>query len=276
MKSDPRVMMLVDADNVSADVVGQAFEQVMQAHGAIHVRRAYCTAESAAKNLALFKRHSIRPIVNLSTGKNSTDIALAVDAIDLVVAERPDVVVIVSSDSDFAPLVIRLREKGCRVEGIGQHGKTGDEAKPVYDSFVDLHHGRARASKEVPAARPRAVAKRAAREPAALVVATPGADEPVAAAATPARRRRGRVAAAAPTTAPVALPKEVQAIIDVVPHLRSGAWVELGLAAEPLRKAKLLGKTAASTRLFRKHADHFALQSGRQPHQVRFLGAAGG
>ena len=110
MKSDPRVMLLVDADNVSADVVEQAFRRVLDDHGAIHVRRAYCTAESALKNLQLFKRLSIRPIVNLSTGKNSTDIALAVDALDLVVAERPDVVVIVSSDSDFAPLVIRLRE----------------------------------------------------------------------------------------------------------------------------------------------------------------------
>ena len=103
MKSDPKVMMLVDADNVSADVVEQAFAKVLEERGAIHVRRAYCTAESALKNLALFKRLSIRPAVNLSTGKNSTDIALAVDAIDLVVAERPDLVVIVSSDSDFAP-----------------------------------------------------------------------------------------------------------------------------------------------------------------------------
>ncbi|MCK7499815.1 MAG: NYN domain-containing protein [Comamonadaceae bacterium] len=42
-------------------------------------------------------------------------------------AERPDVVAIASSDSDFAPLVARLREKGCRVVGIGQEGKTGDE-----------------------------------------------------------------------------------------------------------------------------------------------------
>ena len=81
-------MLLVDADNVSADVIDQAVERVMADHGAIHVRRAYCTAESALSNLQLFKRHSIRPIVNLSTGKNSTDIALAVDAMDLVMAEN--------------------------------------------------------------------------------------------------------------------------------------------------------------------------------------------
>ena len=82
----PRVMLLIDADNVSADVIDQAVAMILSEHGAIHVRRAYCTAEAALANLALFTAHSIRPIVNLSTGKNSTDIALAVDAMDLVVA----------------------------------------------------------------------------------------------------------------------------------------------------------------------------------------------
>ena len=146
MNQQKRVMLLIDADNVSADVIDQAVEHVMTQHGAIHVRRAYCTAESALANLQIFKRHSIRPIVNLSTGKNSTDISLAVDAIDLVLAERPDIAVIVSSDSDFAPLVIRLREKGCRVEGIGQQGKTGEDSKPVYDDFIDLTHNKARSN----------------------------------------------------------------------------------------------------------------------------------
>src|SRR6185369_645101 len=84
-------------------------------------------------------------MVNLSTGKNSTDIALAADAIDLVIAERPHVVVLVSSDADFAPLVIRLREKGCRVCGIGQLGKTGEETTAVYDEFIDIQHQGARA-----------------------------------------------------------------------------------------------------------------------------------
>jgi hypothetical protein len=245
MKSDPRVMLLVDADNVSADVVEQAFARVQDAHGAIHVRRAYCTAESALKNLALFKRLSIRPIVNLSTGKNSTDIALAVDAIDLVVAERPDLVVIVSSDSDFAPLVIRLREKGCRVEGIGQLGKTGDDAKPVYDAFVDLTHGKSRAASSAKAAPEKASRARAA-----------------------APRRSARVPAAP------ALPEDVQAILAAVPPLAAGGWVELRTAAEPLRKAGLLGKTAASTKVFKKQPAHFALQPEKAPNQVRYLGAA--
>ena len=191
MNSQTRVMLLIDADNVSPDVMEQAVEKVMADRGAIHVRRAYCTPESALNNQKLFKSLSIRPIVNLSTGKNSTDISLAVDAMDLVVAERPDVVVIVSSDSDFAPLVIRLREKGCRVEGIGQLGKTGDESKGVYDGFVDIEHRRSRTT-ATPVARKRATTSRGGarttRAPAEFSLPTPPAVAPAARvpAATPA------------------------------------------------------------------------------------------
>ena len=148
-----RVMLLIDADNVSTDVMEQAVGGLLQEHGALHVRRAYCTAESALKHQTLFKRLGIRPMVNLAAGKNSTDIALAVDALDLVLAERPDVVAIASSDSDFAPLVARLREKGCRVVGIGQQGKTGDETQTVYDAFTVLAHRKTAARKTATPAR---------------------------------------------------------------------------------------------------------------------------
>jgi hypothetical protein len=125
-------------------VIEQAVGWVGKHFGGPHVRRAYCTAESAVKHQAAFKRLSIRPMVNLAAGKNSTDIALAVDAIDLTLAERPDVVVIASSDSDFAPLVSRLREKGCRVIGVGQQGKTGDETRSVYDDYEVMEHRKAK------------------------------------------------------------------------------------------------------------------------------------
>ncbi len=140
MNGQPKVVLLIDADNVSIDVIEQAVAHLLAEYGALHVRRAYGTAESAVKDQATFKRLGIRPMVNLSTGKNSTDIALAVDAMDLAIAERPDIVAIASSDSDFAPLVARLREKGCRVVGLGQAGKTGDETIAVYDLFTVLTH----------------------------------------------------------------------------------------------------------------------------------------
>jgi uncharacterized protein (TIGR00288 family) len=241
----PRVMLLVDADNVSADVIGQAVEAVLEEHGAIHVRRAYCTAESAQKNLVLFKRYSIRPMVNLSAGKNSTDIALAVDALDLAIAERPDVAVIVSSDSDFAPLVIRLREKGCRVEGIGQDGKTGDETIAVYDTFTVIAHRKA--------------GKAPAPPRAAKAAKAPKAAKPARAAARPAPRP--------------ALPDDVERILTAVPALRDGGKLDLRVAAEPLRAAGLLSNSAPSTKLFRKHAPFFALTPEKNPNKVQFLGS---
>ena len=163
-----RVMLLIDADNVSVDVMEQAVRLLLNQHGGLHVRRAYCTAESAVSNQAAFKRLGIKPMVNLAAGKNSTDIALAVDAIDLVLAERPDVVVIASSDSDFAPLVHRLREKGCVVRGIGQHGKTGSETQDVYDDFTVLEHHKSAAGPSATDKPARKTARKtAAKAPAA-------------------------------------------------------------------------------------------------------------
>ncbi|MBA3772025.1 MAG: NYN domain-containing protein [Ramlibacter sp.] len=245
MNNSGRVMLLIDADNVSADVIEQAVQRTMAGHGAIHVRRAYCNAEAAVKHQALFKRLSVRPMVNLSAGKNSTDIALAVDAIDLVIAERPDLVVLVSSDSDFAPLVIRLREKGCRVCGIGQQGKTGEETTAVYDEFIDLRHQPARA-----AARPTPApaVKRPARAPA-----------------------RAKAAVAAPV-AP-APPDDVVRILQALPEMRAGERMELNQAAEALRAAKLLGRGGSSLKLFKKHPEFFALTPETRPSKVQYLRA---
>jgi uncharacterized protein (TIGR00288 family) len=240
MNEAQRIALLIDADNVSGDVIEQAIQRTLAEHGAIHVRRAYCNAETAAKQQALFKRLLVRPMVNLSTGKNSTDIALAVDAIDVVIAERPHVVVLVSSDSDFAPLVIRLREKGCRVCGIGQLGKTGEETTAVYDEFIDIQHQGARS----------------ARTPA-----------PKAVDRTP---RRPRTRAAPPPPPPPTVPEDVLRILEVVPELRGGGKVELNQAAQQLRAGKLLGKSASSLKLFQKHPELFVLSPDKRPSKVQF------
>ena len=192
MNHPERVMLLIDADNVSIDVMEQAIRLLLNQHGGLHVRRAYCTAESAVKHQAAFKRLAIKPMVNLAAGKNSTDIALAVDAIDLVLAERPDVVVIASSDSDFAPLVQRLREKGCVVRGIGQKGKTGDETQDVYDDYTVLEHRKSDAV-------PRTAARKAPARKAAASRAAPSGRAPRKAAAEPAEP----VPEPAPAPAPV-------------------------------------------------------------------------
>lgn len=256
-----RVMLLIDADNVSAEVIEQAVQRTMDEYGAIHVRRAYCNAEMAVNRQALFKRLSVRPMVNLSTGKNSTDIALAVDAIDLAVAERPDVVVLVSSDSDFAPLVIRLREKGCRVCGIGQQGKTGEETIGIYDAFTDIAHN--------------AVAKPAARTVAAKKTAAakaPRAKAEPAAKKAAARKTTKAKAAAKPQPQQPPPPSEAaEFILQAAPALRSGKDVPLNDVAKALRTAGLLGKNSSSLKLFEKLTAEFALM--QHPDRIRWTGA---
>ena len=264
MKAD-KVMLLIDADNVSVDVMEQAVKLLLAEHGALHVRRAYCTAESVLKHQQVFKRLSIRPMVNLAAGKNSTDIALAVDAIDLVLAERPDVVAIASSDSDFAPLVARLREKGCRVVGLGQQGKTGDETQAAYDGFTVLAHRKGRTSTEKPAP-----AQAPAPAPAPAKAA-----ERRAAPAAPAKKvaSRRRVAASAPAPAP-ALPEKAAAILQALPGLARGEVVELRVAAERLREAALLSRSGSSTKLFGQFPELFELSPPKAPNHVRALGPA--
>lgn len=243
-----RVMLLIDADNVSVDVMEQAVSALLKEHGALHVRRAYCTAESALKHQQVFKRLAIKPMVNLAAGKNSTDIALAVDALDLVLAERPDVVVIASSDSDFAPLVSRLREKGCRVCGIGQEGKTGDETLQVYDQFTVLQH-------------------RGSRVPA--VAEAPRAKAPARKAAPRKRASGPSPAPAAAAPPPAARPDKVISILAALPELARGQLVELRVATERLRDAGLMGPRASSTKFFAPVSAHFELLPADQPNKVR-------
>ena len=265
--SADRVMLLIDADNVSVDVIEQAVEWVAKHCGGPHVRRAYCTAESAVQHQQLFKRLSIRPMVNLAAGKNSTDIALAVDAIDLAITERPAVMVIASSDSDFAPLVARLREKGCRVLGIGQAGKTGDETQTGYDDSEVIAHRKPRAA--VRADRPVAKAP-APPPPATRPLPRPAAKAP---AATPAKKAPRRQPVAAPV-AVAPLPDKAQAILRALPKLVRGETVELRVAAEALREAGLLTRSGSSTKLFGLFPELFELQPPKAPNHVRALPAA--
>ncbi len=239
LSSTGRTLFLVDADNVSVDVIREALQLKIEAHGAVHVRRCYCSADFAVKNLEFLKEHSMRPMVNATAGKNCTDIALAIDAVQLCAHGVPAVVVIVASDSDFAPLVLHLRELGCRVEGVGQQGKTGADSPRAYDAFIELASGRRRAAKALAPA-PRAMA-----------------------------------AKAAPRRATPPLSAEVVAVLGAIPNLASGDAVELRFAAEGLRKAGLLARNASSTRLFKRYPDSFVLAPAAQPNTVRFRAPAG-
>jgi uncharacterized protein (TIGR00288 family) len=265
MPHAPKIALLIDADNLTIDVMEQAVKQLLAEHGALHVRRAYCTAESAQKNQAVFKRLGIRPMVNLASGKNSTDIALAVDAIDLVLTERPDIVVIASSDSDFTPLVARLREKGCRVLGIGQDGKTGDETQTAYDAFTVLAHRKRSAAVKEPAVPGK---KAAARKSPRRASASPAVQPP------PAPRPPPPPLPPPPPAAPV-WPEAMRSILDALPELERGEPVTLQDASTRLRAAGVLSRNRSSAKLFGEFGEHFEVQPQTKQLRLRLPRLAG-
>jgi uncharacterized protein (TIGR00288 family) len=242
MKPD-RVALLIDADNVSIDVIEQAVAWVAKHYGGPHLRRAYCTPESAVKNQDAFKRLSVRPMVNLAAGKNSTDIALAVDAIEIAINEQPDVLVIASSDSDFAPVVARLRERGCRVVGLGQQGKVGQETKGVYDDYEVFEHRGGddaapapRVRARVPRAAGSKTARAAGKKTAAKAAPTATAKKPTAgkAAATKAPRKTAAAKKAVRESAPASpILDDEHRFDEPVPHATEDADMWLPPAAPP-------------------------------------------
>lgn len=244
--NDKKVAFLVDFDNVATDVIEQALNMVFKDYGTAHIRRAYCNAEQAHHQQAFMKRLGLRAIVNLAIGKNSTDIALAADAMDIAINEKPDVIVLVSSDSDFAPLVLRLREKGAWLRGFGQYGKTGDGVIQIYDQFNELAHGTGRTARDSAPAKA-AVGGRGGRRSgrAAGGNGRPQAESP---RANPVPRPpRADVVAALP--APAAAPAEVLApalevAVEPVPVTAIPEPVE---TASPKPAAKAARKPRAKT-----------------------------
>ena len=115
---EKRIALLIDADNAPASKIDLVLAEVAR-HGVANVRRAYGNWKSP--NLkgweAVLHEYAIRPIQQFaySSGKNASDMALVIDAMDLLYARN-----LVSSDADFTPLVMRLLTDGMKVYGFGE------------------------------------------------------------------------------------------------------------------------------------------------------------
>lgn len=131
----PSVAFLIDADNLSSGGIEEAFEHLRQAEATVQVRRAYGGLEKLAGMKEVLRRHAIQGFVN--QGKGTTDVALVVDAMDLLYrGGLPSTVAIGSSDADFAPLAVRLREAGILVICFAQKLISADTLPLAYDKVV--------------------------------------------------------------------------------------------------------------------------------------------
>ncbi|MCE5189968.1 MAG: NYN domain-containing protein [Eubacteriales bacterium] len=132
------IAVLIDADNAQLSKLSLILGE-LSTYGRIVVRRAYGNWNSRAlKNWEeQLKKLAIKPEQQFAytTGKNATDISLAISAMDLLHTELYDAFALVSSDSDYTPLAIRLREAGVYVFGVGEE-KTPASFRNACDNFI--------------------------------------------------------------------------------------------------------------------------------------------
>lgn len=117
-----RIALLIDADNSPASKIDVILAELAKV-GVANIRRAYGNwKKDGLKGWeAVLHEYAIRPVqqFDYSKGKNATDMGMVIEAMDLLYTDQPDAFGIVSSDSDFTPLVMHLKAKGALVYGFG-------------------------------------------------------------------------------------------------------------------------------------------------------------
>lgn len=149
--NQPRLAVLIDADNAQAGLIDGLLAEVAK-YGIASVKRIY--GDWTTPNLGSWKtvllEHSIHPIQQFryTTGKNATDSAMIIDAMDLLYSGRFDGFCLVSSDSDFTRLASRIREAGLTVYGFGRE-TTPQAFVSACDRFIYTHLLRSEIEAEV-------------------------------------------------------------------------------------------------------------------------------
>lgn len=139
-KENRRVAVLIDAENVPAIYADKIMENA-EAQGRIVMKEMYGSGPALCSWTEPALRYVLRPNITLrqTKGKNTSDIALTIGAMDLLIADIADDIVIVSSDSDFSALAIRLRTAGKNVIGMGEQ-KSNAMWKVACSSFITLEN----------------------------------------------------------------------------------------------------------------------------------------
>lgn len=132
MSEPKRIALLIDCDNVSHNSIEGVLEELAK-YGMVNVRHAHgdWNNKSLSGWAGRLHPHAIRPMQQFAytKGKNATDSAMIIDAMDLLYSKNIDAFALMTSDSDFTPLVLRILESGLPVYGFG--------AKKTPQPFVD-------------------------------------------------------------------------------------------------------------------------------------------
>ncbi|WP_200976922.1 NYN domain-containing protein [Echinicola sp. 20G] len=140
MENDLKLAVLIDADNIPSNYVQEMMEEIAK-YGNPTVKRIYgdWTQPQLAKWKAVLLENAITPMQQYSytSGKNATDSAMIIDAMDILYSQKVNGFCLVSSDSDFTKLATRLREASMKVIGIGEK-KTPTPFIATCDKFIYL------------------------------------------------------------------------------------------------------------------------------------------
>lgn len=123
MSERKRIALLIDCDNVSHNSIEGVLEELAK-YGMVNVRHAHGDWNNPSLSgwINRLHPHAIRPMQQFAytKGKNATDAAMIIDAMDLLYSENVDAFALMTSDSDFTPLVLRILESGLPVYGFGE------------------------------------------------------------------------------------------------------------------------------------------------------------
>lgn len=142
MTHESNIALLIDADNCPAAKIEEIIDELAK-YGVINIRRAYGNWNNPCLSswAAILHDYAIQPIQQFAytKGKNATDAAMIIDAMDLLYTQKLDGFCLASSDSDFTPLVMRIRANGLKVFGFGEQ-KTPSPFVNACSKFLYLEH----------------------------------------------------------------------------------------------------------------------------------------
>jgi hypothetical protein len=213
-----KLAVLIDADNAQATIIEGLLAEIAT-FGEATVKRIYgdFTSQASTQWKKVLQKHAIKPIQQFAytTGKNATDSTLIIDAMDLLYTRRFDGFCLVSSDSDFTGLALRIREEGLTVLGFGEQ-KTPEAFRNACHKFIFTEVLR-------PATLPKTATSttHTVATPAAPPVSTPSGEP-----------------ASSPKSASPALPKKF--ILNALGSTQydDAGWVSLGAFGNYLTKIK--------------------------------------
>lgn len=136
-QNDYRIALLIDSENISAKYIKPVMHEIAK-YGRIVIARFYGDIWTLSKEwhqTAL--NYAIKPMhqYNVASGKNAADMAMAIDALEMMYQEKVNTFFLITSDSDFTPLAMKLREGGMTVIGIGTEKKVTEAFKSACNEF---------------------------------------------------------------------------------------------------------------------------------------------